>query len=216
MESTQWRSWFGRTNIFPWPCLIGLYSTRMSNKQTKVLWTIIEICLNLKICSGAAENLLSCEKFGDNISSWSYDVEGHAKNAWNDIANWRTEQLNSYTKCRHIHLTRDFFSAISSLCTHHIVAQGVARRVCIKTCSSTYHHVFERLLFPCFVFLLCLSCLILFFSLLPVLCPELHSPCGRERRALNPMRARKMRSIPLWRYTNLSHKVASHAWRPSI
>ena len=29
-------------------------------------------------------------------------------------------------------LTRDFFSTLSSLCTHHIVAQGVARRVCIK------------------------------------------------------------------------------------
>ena len=32
----------------------------------------------------------------------------------------------------------------------HIVAQGVARRVCIMS---------ERLLFPCFVFFLCLSCL---------------------------------------------------------
>ena len=36
-----------------------------------------------------------------------------------------------------------FFSTLSSLCTHHIVAQGVARRVCIKhdhphviTCQS--------------------------------------------------------------------------------
>ena len=29
-------------------------------------------------------------------------------------------------------LTRDFFSTLSSLCTHHIVAQGAARRVCIK------------------------------------------------------------------------------------
>ena len=35
------------------------------------------------------------------------------------------------------HLARDFFSTLSSLCTHHIVAQGVARRVCIKTCSCT-------------------------------------------------------------------------------
>ena len=28
--------------------------------------------------------------------------------------------------CRQIHLTRDSFSTLSSLCTHHIVAQGVA------------------------------------------------------------------------------------------
>ena len=52
-----------------------------------------------------------------------------------------------------------FFSTLSSLCTHHIVAQGVARRVWHKTCSSTCHHMSERLLFPCFVFFLCLSCL---------------------------------------------------------
>ena len=31
--------------------------------------------------------------------------------------------------CRQIHLTRDFFSTLSSVCTHHIVAQGVAARV---------------------------------------------------------------------------------------
>ena len=61
--------------------------------------------------------------------------------------------------CRQIHLTRDFFSTLSSLCTHPIVAQGVARRVCIKTCSCTCHHMLERLLFPCFVFFLSLPCL---------------------------------------------------------
>ena len=31
-----------------------------------------------------------------------------------------------------------------------------------KKCSCTCHHIFERLLFPCFVFLLCLSCLYFF------------------------------------------------------
>ena len=33
VESTKQRSWFGRTNIILWPCLFGLYSTRMQNKQ---------------------------------------------------------------------------------------------------------------------------------------------------------------------------------------
>ena len=45
--------------------------------------------------------------------------------------------------------TRDFFSrTLSSLCTHHIVAQGVARRVCIKhvhphviTCLSVFFFI---------------------------------------------------------------------------
>ena len=45
---------------------------------------------------------------------------------------------------------------------------------------------------------------LLSLSLLPVLCPELQPPCRRERRAPNPMRTRRMRSIAPWRYTTLS------------
>ena len=33
VESTQRRSWFGRTNIFPWSCISGMYSKTMWNKQ---------------------------------------------------------------------------------------------------------------------------------------------------------------------------------------
>ena len=33
VESTQQRSWFGRTNIFPGSCVPGMYSTTMRNKQ---------------------------------------------------------------------------------------------------------------------------------------------------------------------------------------
>ena len=33
VESTKQRSWFGRTNIISWPCLLGLHSTRMSDLQ---------------------------------------------------------------------------------------------------------------------------------------------------------------------------------------
>ena len=44
---------------------------------------------------------------------------------------------------------------------------------------------------------------LLFLSLLPVLCPELQLPCGQNRRALNPMRTRRMRSR---RYTT-SHRL---------
>ena len=70
-----------------------------------------------------------------------------------------TSVSNSTEQCRQIHLTRDSFSILSSLCKHHIVAQGVARRVCIKKSSCTCHYLFECLLFPCFLFFLCLSCL---------------------------------------------------------
>ena len=33
VESTQWRSWFGRTNIFLGSCIFGLHSKTMRNKQ---------------------------------------------------------------------------------------------------------------------------------------------------------------------------------------
>ena len=33
MESTKQRSWFGRTNIIPWPCIPGMFSKTMWNKQ---------------------------------------------------------------------------------------------------------------------------------------------------------------------------------------
>ena len=33
VEDTHERRWFGRTDIIPWPCWFGLYSTRKSNKQ---------------------------------------------------------------------------------------------------------------------------------------------------------------------------------------
>ena len=33
VEITQQRSWFGRTNIFPWSCILGMHSKTMWNKQ---------------------------------------------------------------------------------------------------------------------------------------------------------------------------------------
>ena len=33
VESTQQRSRFGRTNIFPWSCILGMHSKKMRNKQ---------------------------------------------------------------------------------------------------------------------------------------------------------------------------------------
>ena len=47
-----------------------------------------------------------------------------------------------------------------------------------------------------------------FLSLVLGLCPELQLSCGRERRALNPMRTRRMRSIAPWRYTTLSQVMS--------
>ena len=92
MESTQ-RSWFGRTNIFPWPCIPGMYTKTMSNKQ--------------RYC-GQIQNHVWIKNFsGWNrkkklpfheilpISSWSYDMEGHAEKVerYYELANSTTQQL---------------------------------------------------------------------------------------------------------------------------
>ena len=47
-------------------------------KQAKILWTT-EICLNPKISDWATEKQPCLGKFDANISSWSYDMEGHVK-----------------------------------------------------------------------------------------------------------------------------------------
>ena len=49
-----------------------------------------------RISAGGLEKL----PFRQNlrISSWSYDMSGHAKNVWNDIASWRTRRHNNSTK----------------------------------------------------------------------------------------------------------------------
>ena len=54
-----------------------------------------------KISAGATEKLPHSEKLGANISSWSHDLEGHAKKCVGCIANWRTKQLSSETKSQH-------------------------------------------------------------------------------------------------------------------
>ena len=63
------RSRFGRTNIFPWSCILGLHSTSMWSKP-KILWTITEF--ESRISAVGLEKL----PFPQNlrISSWSYDM----------------------------------------------------------------------------------------------------------------------------------------------
>ena len=68
----------GEPTSFSWPCLFGLYSTRMSNKQGYCR-TITEICSNPRFLP----ELRKTYQFPRNrmriFSSWSYDMEGHAK-----------------------------------------------------------------------------------------------------------------------------------------
>ena len=64
-------------------------------KQANILWTITEIRLN-PISAGATEKLPYSEKLGAHISSWSYDMEGHAKKCvekYCELANKTTQPL---------------------------------------------------------------------------------------------------------------------------
>ena len=57
-----------------------------------------------RISAGAKDKLLETRASGKpnaNSSSWSCDMESHAKKCVEDIANWQKKQLNSYTKSQH-------------------------------------------------------------------------------------------------------------------
>ena len=94
VENTHERRWFGRTGIIPGPCSFGLHWTRMS-KQAKILWTIRNM-FESRISAGSTEKLPSSEHSEADISSWSYDMEGHAKKCeerYCELANKTTQQL---------------------------------------------------------------------------------------------------------------------------
>ena len=94
LESSHARSWFGRTDIVPWPCLFGLYSTRLSNKNM----------FESRISAGAMENCqkqkpwrnLMPKRYLHGPMTWKV----MPRNAWKDFANWRIKRRNNYTKSR--------------------------------------------------------------------------------------------------------------------
>ena len=84
---------------------------------------------NAKRCSGRNTRTPVHQETTRKLNSeTSRAEEVYLKNAcMNDV-----HMTSPHDNCGQNTLTRDFFSTLSSLCTHHIVAQGVARRVCIK------------------------------------------------------------------------------------
>ena len=96
-EKTYERSWFGRTDIIPWPCFFRWYSTRMSNKQ-RFCGQLKKYVLNpeslqeLKRSYFILRNL--AQTFPHGLMIW----KGMQRNVWSDIANWRTEQTQQLYK----------------------------------------------------------------------------------------------------------------------
>ena len=95
VETTQQRSRFGRTNIFPWSCIPGMYSTTMWNKQ--------RYCGQLQshvwIANVRGENwknylTLQIFVFLRGPTIWKV----MPRNVWNDIVSWQTGGLNQLYK----------------------------------------------------------------------------------------------------------------------
>ena len=111
----------------------------------------------LRQCTSASRN----ELFGCSAGTLSTSEGCFSKAVWR-IRCRPHMTWSKWLDCGQNTLTCDFFSTLSSLRTHHIVAQGVARRVCIK---HIHPHVITCLgvcCFLCFVFFFCLSCLYCF------------------------------------------------------
>ena len=84
---------FGRTNIFPGSCILGMHSKKMRNKQRYCGQSQNHVRI-ANFCGEDLEKL----PFPQNlrISSWSYDMAGHAKKCVErccELANKRTQQL---------------------------------------------------------------------------------------------------------------------------
>ena len=88
LGKSSWRCWFGRTNIIPSLRLLGLHSKRRKNQQ-RYYWQFPTIS------AGATGKLPSSVRLDANISTWSYDMGGHAKKyveRYCELANETTQQ----------------------------------------------------------------------------------------------------------------------------
>ena len=69
----------------------------MSNKQRYIVDNYRNM-FESRISAGALEKLPVSEKSDANISSWSYDIEGHAKKCVERYCELANNQLNNCTK----------------------------------------------------------------------------------------------------------------------
>ena len=122
----------------PWP-FFRLRSKRMVNSAT-IVWTITEIRLN----PGSLHELLKSYLILRNVAqTFPYGLviwKAMQRNAWNDIANWRTEQLNSFTKWRLHALTT----------TNSRRRNGICRRIAPdRACDTDLVRLISRIPHTC-------------------------------------------------------------------
>ena len=96
VKRTQQRSRFGRSNIFPWSCILGLHSTTMPNKQ-RYCGTITEPCLNHEFPRVEQRNYHFLKIFVfllHGLMIWLV----MQRSVWKDIVSWQTRPRNNSTK----------------------------------------------------------------------------------------------------------------------
>ena len=79
---------------------VYLVALKENAKRAKILWTITETCFESRISAGAKEKQPCSGKPDADISSWSYDMEGHAKKSverYCELANKTNQQLYKVT-----------------------------------------------------------------------------------------------------------------------
>ena len=102
-KNTHERRWFGKTNISPWPCIPGLYSKTMWNKQRhccqlqKYVWI-------WDFCRGYRKIVKKPWKpDADTISSWSDDMESHAKKCVERLRTCKQNDPTIILSCNAMH-----------------------------------------------------------------------------------------------------------------
>ena len=98
VESTEQRSWFGTTNIFPWLRIPGVYSTTMWNKQ-RYCWQLQKHVWIQSFSRGNWKTAIPLKiiVFLHGLMIWLV----MQRSVWNDVVSWRTKRLNNSTKYQH-------------------------------------------------------------------------------------------------------------------
>ena len=97
LENSNGRRWLGRTSIISWPRIFGMHSE--SVKSAMKIVANDKDMFESRISAGAKEKLptwASGKLDAETISSWSYDMEGHAKKCverYCELAHKTTQQL---------------------------------------------------------------------------------------------------------------------------
>ena len=144
VESTQQRSRFGRTNIFPWSCILGMHSKTMWNKQ-RYCWQLES---QVWITFFRGRNWKSFHTLRIFVfPSWSYDMEGRAKKCverYCELANRTTQQLYKVsTPCIDDHLFKEEeMKSVGEL--SHVCSQIVLKCLYLARIGPTWYSMVSK------------------------------------------------------------------------